>query len=480
MKTITTKIWGLDLLLGGGLKMVHRFDKESAVILVRGAPGTGKTLFAMQLATALSEGVNGDIAYACVELLPPELREQWASFSRGMPFFESPFPEVLPEPAKNANSVFVGLLDLGDNGDEPKTLEAALKSFIVDLRGMGKAPGVLIVDSLSDGYGLGSKLERHTVDSICKLAVTQGLCLLLIEETPDYAPSYWSFAVDTVFELSLEREGHNEYQRMLTIRKHRFGATDPGPHPIEFVPPKGIDVLPRVSAYATSMVREQLSQYGPAHFWDGTPQPWGIEEIDKAPNWPPIRGEVLAVYNDSHAALKKIVRALGSIKGKTGRNSRDIIVQFTEAKNVDALLFCNPYTTGAKLLSEVFSLLWPKTDQEKLLIRKVVLGNFRSLRSFRYGEEIFVAVGLLVGYLRRWGIPTILFETVSDPKEREETRTKEGTQRSTSTKKPEAPRIVEFVDFSIEILHTLVNGEQTLSIAAQHHILATRGTINKA
>src|SRR5690349_3860934 len=107
MKTIPTGIAGLDLLLGGGLRFIDRMEENqpSAVVLIRGAPGVGKTVLATQIAAHISQEAKTDIAYACVELLPTELRAQLEGFPKSPVLqhnYLSPFvPELIKskEPA---------------------------------------------------------------------------------------------------------------------------------------------------------------------------------------------------------------------------------------------------------------------------------------------------------------------------------------------------------------------------------------------
>jgi predicted ATP-dependent serine protease len=95
----------------------------------------------------------------------------------------------------------------------------------------GGDPRVLVVDSLSDGYGLGGKIARAAADALAKLAAQRGLCLILVEEVTRLVPTPWCFAVDTVLELRLDGfEGRAREDRSLSVTKHRFGPSDAGPH----------------------------------------------------------------------------------------------------------------------------------------------------------------------------------------------------------------------------------------------------------
>ena len=63
-----------------GVQLVERLPgRESATVVVRGGPGTGKTLVSLDVALALAAALGGDVVVACVELLPTEYFAQiWA------------------------------------------------------------------------------------------------------------------------------------------------------------------------------------------------------------------------------------------------------------------------------------------------------------------------------------------------------------------------------------------------------------------
>lgn len=49
-------------------------------MLVRGGPGTGKSVLAADLALRMARAVGGDVLYACVEILPSEVLAQRMGF----------------------------------------------------------------------------------------------------------------------------------------------------------------------------------------------------------------------------------------------------------------------------------------------------------------------------------------------------------------------------------------------------------------
>ena len=64
---LSSQISGLDLILGGGVRLLCRVPEAeaSASLLVRGGPGTGKSVLGLQLALTLADSLGGDVACGC-------------------------------------------------------------------------------------------------------------------------------------------------------------------------------------------------------------------------------------------------------------------------------------------------------------------------------------------------------------------------------------------------------------------------------
>lgn len=259
VRKLSTGIVGLDIALGGGWRITRRLaddDRQAATMLIRGGPGTGKSALAADLALRLAAQLGGDVVYACVELLPQELVAQRAGFegfdARAVIDLST---RALKSDAVKGPTLAVGMhpIELGRDGEAPEgsPLVPDVGEMLMRLaniaRDRGCSPRVLVLDSLIEGYGLGSSSSRFMVDGVCKLAIEQGWALILIEEVSDDRPSPWAFAVDTVISLRLiERDGLHE--RELSVVKHRFGPCEPGPHRLR-IEPERIRVIPPIEAY---------------------------------------------------------------------------------------------------------------------------------------------------------------------------------------------------------------------------------------
>lgn len=249
VRTVQTGSVGFDLVLGGGPRLLRRIanvDAESATLLLRGGPGAGKSVLATDIALRMGAAVHGDVLHVCIEILPREVIAQRAGFDG----FDPATVIDLADPTarksvREGPTLVIGMGEMtpAEGGDAPD-----LGGMILDLarisRERGCNPRVVVVDSLSDGYGLGASVPRPTVDGVCKLAVEQGWVLVLVEESVDHRASPWSFAVDTVLSLEVTPSGRRETR----VTKHRFASCQPGPHRL-LIEQEGVRVLPCFAAY---------------------------------------------------------------------------------------------------------------------------------------------------------------------------------------------------------------------------------------
>lgn len=321
-RVVKTEIDGLDLVLGGGVRLLERVDGagDCATVLVRGAAGTGKTILANHIAAALAKKLECDVAVACVELLPPELEAQLAGFEATRPLLPVRGDEraVGSAPRVFARVIQPDLTQKDDPiGDEVQRLLDGIEQN-------GGAPRVLVVDSLSDGYGIGGKVERVAADALARLAAARGLCLILIEEVQQLRPSPWCFAVDTVIELRLERlAGSAREERTLTVTKNRFGPSDAGPHELAFGGGM-LMVLPEPDAWDRAWAGGWWSL--PVKRAEGT-RSWGNDRLDDLvakKMLSPFEASVTLVRASDPVNATRRARILGTINPGGGATVVDI------------------------------------------------------------------------------------------------------------------------------------------------------------
>jgi circadian clock protein KaiC len=221
---LETGIPYLDLLLGGGLP-------RGAIAMVVGAPGTGKTTLAQQLAFHLaSQGAN--VLYLTGH---SETHAKLLAYGRGFRFF-------VPEQV-GTRVQYLSLADLLVRGAEETE-----RSIIATARGMEARLVVL------DGYRSIRRLignEPESTDFLyslgSKLALLGGTTVVAAEGESDAPERYGELTVsDTVIGLARRRLGER-YRRTLDVMKIRGMAPIEGLHAFE-ITRAGIELYPRLEA----------------------------------------------------------------------------------------------------------------------------------------------------------------------------------------------------------------------------------------
>ena len=418
IRTVPTGDLGLDLLLGGGWRLVKRLaDRESATVVVRGGPGVGKTLMALDVARGLARGLGGDVAVGCVEVLPSEYVAQLHSARRDM--VDGSVVVSIPVqdhfPAREGSRVFCGLL--GDLDPSAPDLVAGLETLRSEVRAAGGRPVVFVVDSLIEGYGLGASASRLTADAVMKFAAQDGSGLVLCEETAGDAPSPWVFAADTVIELGTR--GRDE-GRWIQVRKHRFGASATGGHPFELAGWGQSRVLPRAEAWLhQGVVREVLEKYGwhyvPAR---GTPALHWPKAIHAPIPVESFGGSFAFIAAPDSSTARRLAFGLLPEPKKSKRDSileLDPITLRSHSWSGDRVdVHYTPTAGGAEagLLNLVVSLGKRLFGEGAEQPRRVILGDVARVASSAEAGQWAEAVRVLAVLLRETGqgIPLIVYD----------------------------------------------------------------------
>lgn len=433
-RMIAVDIEGLNLILGGGIPVLKRHETfgESATLLVRGPPGSGKSVLGWQIAGSLARSLGCDVAYGCVELLPSELAAQHAGIKRPEVkerVVTAPFEK--PEPKGDDCRLFAEMLDIGASGEEVAKLGDAIEHVLEAIERAGGQPGVLVLDSLSDGYNLGAKAPRELADAVCKMAAQRGMVLILLEETVETRPSPWSFACDTVLELDVgptpvPHDAGEVLCRRIRVPKNRLGASEPGPHVFEIVGGAGVKVYPSVLTYLRPAA---LSTLLPK--W--TPPPdsawsWGsVGGLELQPSnrtqqvyqvFPPFNACATLVHGDARADVLAVASNMGAAKPPSPVRP-DIILRFEVGSGDLPVLplpggeaFVVTLSTSSEADQIVSSSLnalshiW-KTQQR---IGRVFIGDLRITHDWS-PEKMRSVLGTLLSFLRSAYIPAILVDT---------------------------------------------------------------------
>ena len=385
-------------------------------MLVRGGPGTGKSVLAADLALRMARAVGGDVLYVCVEILPSEVLAQRMGFEGFDP--TKAIDLARPEARKASGdgpTLVVGMTEMEmsstEEGDVPDVGRMILDLVRISVE-RGCDPRVVVVDSLSDGYRLGARVPRPNVDGVCKLAVEQGWVLVLVEEAVDDRASPWSFAVDTVLSLEVTPSGRRE----LRVTKHRFGSCQPGPHRLH-VEREGVRVLPCFAAYRNAV--RDLALPSPA-----TNRSLRVPVTGQAPDWtrfdvPDGEGRVVNVHvatKQGTNPFNKFMAAIGATApdGSPHRGALGALLLF-ESHDWPFELTQTGFVVGT-LHQMIDGEEWLEAALSNLVacespMMRVVIGPTNRLAAYEHSTTLQKAIGLLAAILSRRGLIVLVHGT---------------------------------------------------------------------
>jgi circadian clock protein KaiC len=213
---------GLDAVVGGGLR-------PGALIVVAGAPGTGKTILAQQLAFRNATPDRKAVYFTTWSEPHDKLVEHLSGFA----FFDR---SALAESVE-----FVDVADLasGDGGIAAVSDEIVRKAF-------ADRPAVIVLDSSKALAEVGGEGYREAVYNLAsRVALTGALLLLVGEYTPAQIEESPEFAVaDGIVQIANESRGPVDL-RWLRVLKLRGADPLPGRHSVG-LSARGFSVFPRL------------------------------------------------------------------------------------------------------------------------------------------------------------------------------------------------------------------------------------------
>jgi circadian clock protein KaiC len=212
---------GLDTVVGGGLD-------PSSLVVVAGAPGTGKTILAQQLAFANATDARKALYFTTWS----EPHDKLVRHLRPFAFFD--------EAALWERVEFINVADLTESGVEAVGGEIVRRCF-------NDRPAVVVLDSskaLQEVAGEAA-IRRTLYDLAGRVALTGALLVFVGEYTPAEIEQSPEFAfADVIVQLVNESHGPAD-RRWLRLLKLRGGKPLPGQHSFA-ITASGLEVYPRL------------------------------------------------------------------------------------------------------------------------------------------------------------------------------------------------------------------------------------------
>ncbi len=225
MKRTTTRVAGLDLVLNGGLQ-------PGAIVVLAGAPGTGKTILAQQMCFANGTAERKCVYYTTVSEPHTKLVRNLEQFT----FFD---PQAL--------GTRVEYIHLGDflrparqDGLEPLVSEIVRKT-------LAEEPAIVVIDSakMLREFADERELRGTLFDLTGRVAQTGTVLLLVGEYSPEELRGGIEFSLaDGIIQLEYESREPVD-RRWLRIAKMRGGSYRSGKHTFR-IGSGGVEVFPRI------------------------------------------------------------------------------------------------------------------------------------------------------------------------------------------------------------------------------------------
>ncbi len=222
---MATGVAGLDLVLNGGLEL-------GAVVVLAGAPGTGKTTLAQQICFANGTARHKAVYYTTVSEPHTKLIRHLEQFA----FFD---PQALGARVEH--------IHLGDflqparrDGLEPLVSEIVRKT-------MEEEPCIVVIDSakMFRDFAGERELRAALFDLTGRMSHTGTVLLLLGEYTPEELRSGIEFSLaDGIIQVEYEAREPVD-RRWLRVAKMRGDNHRSGKHTFQ-ISPGGIEVFPRI------------------------------------------------------------------------------------------------------------------------------------------------------------------------------------------------------------------------------------------
>ncbi len=296
MKRTTTGVPGLDLVLNDGLE-------PGAVVVVAGAPGTGKTILAQQMCFASGTAERKSVYYTTVSEPHTKLVRHLEQFA----FFD---PQAL---GTRVEHIHLGdfLRPARQDGLEPLVSEIVRKTLVDE-------PAIAVVDSakMLRDFANERELRAALYDLTGRISQTGTVLLLVGEYTPEELRSGIEFSLaDGIIQLEYESREPVD-RRWLRIAKMRGGSYRSGKHTFR-IGLGGIEVFPRVETLIPDVVTAVSDQV-----------PSGIPGLDQLMGGGAKQGDATLVTGPS--GVGKTIFGLRWLTQGTEQGKRCLYVTFQD------------------------------------------------------------------------------------------------------------------------------------------------------
>lgn len=298
-RRIETGIRQVDTILDGGLL-------PFSATLLRGAPGTGKTIFGLHF---LAEGVRADETGLYINLGEPTayLRDTAERF--GLDIDPVEFLTLSPSGDEFRAEQTYDLFQSGET--ENPSLVESIRDEIETV-----APDRVVIDPITELRYLtvDDHQFRTQVLALLDFLNEQGATVLLTSQAADSIPDDdLQFLVDTV--VTLERDQH---RRTLDVSKFRGSSAQRGPHTVT-ITDDGMRVWPRLvpSDHRREFSSETLSS--------------GVPELDSLLRGGLTTGTV--TFLSGPTGVGKTTTGLQFMREAAGRGQRSVLYSFEESRS---------------------------------------------------------------------------------------------------------------------------------------------------
>ncbi len=396
-KRLSTGVAGLDEILHGGLVPGRTY-------LIRGAPGTGKTILGLHYLTADDPGNSLFISLSEPVEMIRDMAERLSIHLDGVTFLDLT-PEAELFTAEQTYDIF-----------SPAEVERGPTTQVLVEKVLELRPERIFIDAITQlRYLTNDDIEfRRHVFSLLRFLREEGATVLFTSEAGKQVDDDdLQFLSDGIIQL-----GRDEVRREISVLKLRGSDFHAGRHALK-ISAHGLTVYPRLlpEVHAREFVREAISS--------------GVTELDDLLHGGLERGTVTLITGPG--GVGKTTLGMHFMKEAARHGERSVIYLFEESMKTllhrsesigipinemldEGALSLVP-VEPLKLTPEEFAQI-VREEVEAREARIVMLDNISGYRLSVRGENLIVHIHDLTRYLRNMGVTLILIndtEVISGP-----------------------------------------------------------------